>query len=211
VSVGVCDDTAHAHLRRALDKAVGNKAIGVGNGGERASDGENAVVNARDDLANAGADSGFVAKVGDVLTSLADDHTGFLGGDDSAQSDLGLVVLLLSTRVLGAIGVEGAELVGDVVNTAVDMRRLDVFGRHGRRVRSGVGWSLGGEIGAWERSWSLVWVCVGGQAIRASVQFRPDTARAGEGGAGSRTHREVVETVAREERRRRRGGGGRGE
>jgi hypothetical protein len=29
-------------------------------------------------------------------------------------------------------------------------------------------------------------------------QFSSDTARAGEGGAGSRTHREVVETVARE-------------
>jgi hypothetical protein len=134
VSVGVCDDTAHAHLRRALDQAVGDKAIGVGNGGKRASDGENAVVDARDDLANAGADSGLVAEVGDVLASLANDHAGFLGGDDSAQSDLGLVVLLFGARVLSTIGVEGAELVGDVVDTTVDMRGLDVFGRHGWRV-----------------------------------------------------------------------------
>jgi hypothetical protein len=139
VSVGVCDDTAHAHLRRALDQAVGNKAIGIGNRSERASDGENAVVNARDDLANAGADSGLVAKVGDVLASLANDHAGFLGGDDSAQSDLSLVVLLLGARVLSTIGVEGAELVGDVVDTTVDMGGLDVFGRHGWRM---------GEIGS---------------------------------------------------------------
>ena len=134
VSVGVCYNAAHAHLRCALDQTVRNKAIGVGDGGERASHGENAIVNAGHDLANAGADSGLVAKVSDVLASLADDHAGFLGGDDSAQSDLGLVVLLLGARVFGAVGVEGAELVSDVVDTAVDMRRLDVFGRHDWRV-----------------------------------------------------------------------------
>jgi hypothetical protein len=160
VSVGVCDDTAHAHLRRALDQAVGDKAIGVGNGSERASDGKNAVVNARDDLANAGADSGLVAKVGDVLASLANDHAGFFGGDDSAQSNLGLVVLLFGARVLGAVGVEGAELVGDVVNTAVDMRRLDVFGRHG--------WRLGvGEVRSVE--WGGVEVVRPGRERRVGV------------------------------------------
>ena len=127
MSVGVCDDTAHAHLRRALDQAVGDKAIGVGNGGERASDGKNAVVNARDYLANAGADSGHVANVGDVLASLANDYASFLGGDDSAQSNLGLVVLLFGARVLGAVGVEGAELVGDVVRQLMAAFALLVY------------------------------------------------------------------------------------
>lgn len=131
MSVGVGNYTAHAHLRRALDQAVGDKTVRVGDGDERSGDGEDAVMNARHDLANASADTSLVAKVGDVLAGLADDDTGFLGGDNGAKSELSLVVLFLGARVLGAVGVEARELVGHVVDAAVDGRGLNILGRHG--------------------------------------------------------------------------------
>lgn len=145
VSVGVGDDTTHAHLGCALDEAVRDKAVSISNGCERSSNGEDTVVDARDNLADASANTGLVAKVGDVLAGLANDHTSLLGSDDRAESELSLVVLLLSARVLGAVGVERAKLVGDVVYTAVNGRRLNVLGRHGRRSE---GWeSCGVEVG----------------------------------------------------------------
>jgi hypothetical protein len=130
VSVGVSDYTSHAHLRRALDQAIGDKTIRVGNGSKRSSDGKNTIVDTRNNLANTGTDASLVAKIRYVLSGLADDHTSFLRGDYGTKSKLSLVVLFLGARVLGAVGVERAELVGDVVNTAVDRRRLDVLGRH---------------------------------------------------------------------------------
>lgn len=147
MGVGVGDYTTHAHLRCTLDKAVRDEAIRIGDRGEGSSDSQDAVVDARDDLANAGADTSLVAQVSDILAGLANDDAGFLGGDDSAQSELGLVVLLFGARVLVLVGVEGTELVGDVVNTAVEGRGLDVLGRHGRRVGG-----RGGGVGAGWRS-----------------------------------------------------------
>lgn len=84
MSVGVGDYTTHAHLRSALDKAVCDKAIRVGDRGKRPGDGEDAIVNTRHDLANASADTSLVAKVCDVLAGLANDNSGFLGGDNGA-------------------------------------------------------------------------------------------------------------------------------
>jgi hypothetical protein len=130
VSVGVGDYTSHAHLGRTLDQAVGDKSICVGNGSKRSSDGKDAIVNTRNDFANTSTDTGLVAKISDVLSGLANDHASFLRGYNGTKSKLSLVVLFLGARVLGAVGVERAELVGDVVNTAVDGRRLDVLGRH---------------------------------------------------------------------------------
>ena len=131
MSVGVGNNTTHAHLRCALDQTVRNKAIGISDGSERSSDSEDTVVNAGDNLADASANTSLVAKVGDVLAGLANDHTGLLGSDDGTESELGLVVLLLGARVLSTVSVERAKLVGDVVDTAVNGRRLDVLGRHG--------------------------------------------------------------------------------
>ena len=151
VSVGVGDYTTHAHLGCALDQAVRDKAISISNGCEGSSNGEDTVVDAGDDLADASANTSLVAKVGDVLAGLANDHTGFLGSDDGAESELSLVVLLLGARVLGAVGVERAKLVGDVVDTAVNGRRLNVLGRHGRKSE---GWESCGGGRASERGWS---------------------------------------------------------
>jgi hypothetical protein len=128
VSVWVGDYASHAHLRGALDQAVGDETICISNGSERSSNGKDTIVNARNDLANASTDTSLVAKISDVLAGLANNHTGLLGGDDGTQSELSLVVLFLSARVV--ISVDSAELLGEVVNVAVDRRRLDVLGRH---------------------------------------------------------------------------------
>lgn len=185
VSVGVGDDTTHAHLGCALDQAVRNKAVSVSNGCERSSDSEDTVVDAGNNLADTSANTSLVAKVGDVLAGLANDHTGFLGSDDGTESELSLVVLFLGARVLGTIGVERAKLVGDVVNTAVDGRRLDVLGRHGRKSE---GWvELCVEVGlvseGGREEW---WWC--GEAVKLSdiqsVTARAKLLAAGEVGQG---------------------------
>ena len=128
VSVWGAHYASHAHLRRALDEAVGDEAIRVGDARERTGDGEDAVVHARDDFAHAGADACLVTQVGDILASLANDDASFLGGDNGTQSDLCLGVLFLGARVV--VGVEAAYLIGEVVDAGVNGGR-GVFGGHG--------------------------------------------------------------------------------
>jgi hypothetical protein len=185
VSVGVGDDTTHAHLGSALDQAVRDEAVSISNGCERSSNGEDTIVDAGDNLADASANTSLVAKVGDVLSGLANDHTSFLGSDDGTESELSLVVLFLGARVLGAVGVERAKLVGDVVNTAVNGRRLDVLGRHGRKSEGGV--ELRVEVGlVSEDGREEWWWC--GEAVKLSdiqsVTARAKLLAAGEVGQG---------------------------
>lgn len=51
------------------------------------SDGENTLVYARDDLADAGLDAGLVTEIGNIFASLSDDDAGVLGADKSSESE----------------------------------------------------------------------------------------------------------------------------
>lgn len=129
MSVGVANDTSHTHLWCALDQTVGYESVRIGNAVQRARDGKHAVMHARNDLADAGADSSLVAQVSHVLAGLANNDAGFLGGDNGTESELRLGVFLLGAgTILG--GVERAHLIGNVVNAGVDGGG-SIFGGHG--------------------------------------------------------------------------------
>lgn len=133
MSVGVTNDTSHAHLRCALDQAISDQAIRVGNPVQSTGDGKHTIMHAWHDLADTSADSSLVAQVCDVLAGLADNDTSFLGGDNGTERELSLTIFLFGARSL--FGVEGAHLVGQVVNAGVDDGR-GIFSRHvegGRR------------------------------------------------------------------------------
>jgi hypothetical protein len=95
VSVGVGGDTAHTELGNALEQAIGNVTVGGSDSIQRAENGQDAVVDAGDDLADAGADTGLVTELGDVLASFSNNDACFLRGDDSSQSELGEGILVV--------------------------------------------------------------------------------------------------------------------
>lgn len=51
------------------------------------SDGEDTLVDARDDLADASLDTGLVTEIGNIFASLSDDDAGVLGADKSSESE----------------------------------------------------------------------------------------------------------------------------
>ena len=129
VGVGAGDDAAHAHLGNALQEAVGDEAVGLGDCVQLAQDGEDAVVDAGDNLADASADAGLVAQLGDVLTGLANDDACFLRGDDGSQGELGEGVLVVGARG-SVVGAEVAQRLGDIVERGVVGRNQVLLGRH---------------------------------------------------------------------------------
>ena len=95
MSVGVRGDTAHAQLGDTLEQTVGDMAVGSGNSVQRAENGQDAIVDTGDDLADAGADTSLVTEFGDVLTSFSNNDACFLRGDDSSQSKLSEGILVV--------------------------------------------------------------------------------------------------------------------
>jgi hypothetical protein len=124
---------AHAHSRCAVEEALGDQAVCLGDTRKAARDREDAVVDALDNLADAGAHARLVAQVSDVLARLADNDAGLLGRDNGAQGELRVGVLLLGTRghVGLAIHVEAVKLLGDAVGVLASAS-LGLFGGHGR-------------------------------------------------------------------------------
>jgi hypothetical protein len=126
------DQTAHAHCRCAVEEAFGDEAICLGDSGQTASNREHAVVDALDDLADAGAHARLVAQIGDVLARLANDDAGLLRGDNGAEGELRVRVLLLGARgnVGLAVHVQAVELLGDATSILAGSG-LGLFGGHG--------------------------------------------------------------------------------
>ena len=91
----VRDNAAHTHLRGTFQKTLCHDRIGSSERAQLTSDCQDTVMDARNYLAHAGLDAGLIAQVSNVLSGLADDHTGLLGRDDSTQSQLRDRVLLL--------------------------------------------------------------------------------------------------------------------
>lgn len=54
---------------------------------DRAADGEDALVHARNDLADAGFDAGLVPEVGDIFACFPNDDASILGTDQSAEGE----------------------------------------------------------------------------------------------------------------------------
>lgn len=61
MSAVAADKTAHAHLRRAFKETFGDQAVCFGDAGEWAGDGQHAVVDALDDLADSSAHARLIS------------------------------------------------------------------------------------------------------------------------------------------------------
>lgn len=132
------EDAAHSHGRCTFQQRAGDNHVRLRDGVASASDGQNAVVNALHDLAYSGLDSSLIAQLGDILATLADNYTGFFGGHDGAQSQLGLGVFLISPRRRFSIGSESRLAIVELNAVQADSkvisvgRKVVLVGRHGR-------------------------------------------------------------------------------
>lgn len=95
VSASSGDKAAHSHHWSTLKESLSDNGVGLGDGLASTRDGKDAVVNTLDDLRDAGLDASLIAEVGNVLASLSDDDTSLLGGDNGAEGQLSLGVLLV--------------------------------------------------------------------------------------------------------------------
>jgi hypothetical protein len=94
----VIDDTTHAHLRDTFQQSLGHNAICLGNASQSTSHSKDSIVDAGNDLGHTGANSSLVAQLGNILSLLANDDSGFLGRDNCAQGELLLGILLFGAR-----------------------------------------------------------------------------------------------------------------
>ncbi len=98
MSAVALDDAAHAHGRGTLEESAGNDGVGSGDGVAFTGDGEDAIMDALNDLADTGFHTSLVTEVSDVLAAFSNDDTSLLGGDDGAERQLGLSVFLVRLR-----------------------------------------------------------------------------------------------------------------
>lgn len=132
------EDAAHAHGRCTFQQCASDYHVRLRDGVASTSDGQNAVVNALYDLADSGLDSSLVAQLGDILATLADNYTGFFGGNDGAQSQLGLGILLVGPRGRFSVRSESRLAVIELNAIQADSKVVSVgrkavlVGRHGR-------------------------------------------------------------------------------
>lgn len=129
------NNTTHSHHWSTLNESLGDNGIGLGDGIATTRDGQDAVVDTLDDLGDTGLDASLIAKVGNVLASLADDNTSLLGGDDGTESELLLGVLLISLWGEVSIWTHAVTLladveVGEAVSNVADWLLSLLLGRH---------------------------------------------------------------------------------
>ena len=98
VSSIALDDATHTHGGRAFEEGTCDNGVGPRDGITATGDGKDSVVDTLNNLADASLDARVIAKVGDVLATLADDDTGFLGRHNGSESELGLGIFLVRLR-----------------------------------------------------------------------------------------------------------------
>ena len=115
------NDPTHPHLGRTLQQSLGNNRVGLGDALQSTSDGQDTIMDTLHDLADTSLNASLVAQVRNVLAALADDDAGFLGGDDGAEGELGLGVLLVGFGAFVAltVGVEAVHGVGELIGLSV--------------------------------------------------------------------------------------------
>ena len=112
------NDAAHPHRRNPFEKGTRDDGVGLCDRLATAGDGEDAVVDALDDFADTGLNTGFIAEVCNILASLADDNTGLLRRHDCAQRQLGLRIFFVGLGDDFAVGAEAVvidlHMVGEI-------------------------------------------------------------------------------------------------
>lgn len=126
----VLDDTTHTDDGCALKEGSGNNGVCARNGIAAAGDGEDSVMDALNNLADASLYAGLITEISDVLAALSNDDTGFLGGNNGAQGQLSLGIFFVRLRGELAVGAESLvhlQLVHGVDDVAA-IGRKDILG-----------------------------------------------------------------------------------
>ena len=85
---------------RIVQQVLGHHGIGPRDAIEGTVDGEYTIVHARNNLADASLDTGFVAEIGNVLARLADDDAGLLRRDYGTKGKGGSCIFLVGSGAL---------------------------------------------------------------------------------------------------------------
>lgn len=153
MSAGSGDKAAHSHHWSTLKESLGDNGVGLGDGIATSGDGEDTVVDTLNNLGDTGLDASLITEVGNILASLSNDNTSLLGGDNGAEGQLSLSVLLLSlwgwlsvwTKTLAvSTDVQAVHVVGKVIaglNRGGVSALACLFwgGRHSEECRYGCG------------------------------------------------------------------------
>lgn len=134
VSAIVRDDTSHAHSRSTFEKSTSDNSVGARDGVAATRDSQDTVVNALNNFADASFDASFVTEVCDVLATLSNNDTGFLGRNDGSKGKLGLGVFFVRLRGGFAIRAEAVfdSQIVQRIDDIVAVGRKNVLGsRHG--------------------------------------------------------------------------------
>jgi len=127
----VLNDSTHADCGSAFEQSSCHNGVGPRDSIAATSNGQDAIVNALHDFADAGLDASLLAQIGDVLSALSDDDTGLLGWDERAQSQLRLGVLFVRLGCRLAIGAKARLIVIDVHMTNGISEFSPIVGRMG--------------------------------------------------------------------------------
>lgn len=133
MSAVALDDTTHSDGGSTFKESSSNDGISPRDGITATSDGENSIMNALNDLADAGFHTSLVAQVSNVLATFSNNDTRFLGGNNGAQGKLSLSVFLV--RLRGKLSVGAKSFVHFQLIQRVDditaIGRKQILGRHG--------------------------------------------------------------------------------
>lgn len=152
----VLDNTAHTHGRSALKQSFGDDCVGSRDGFATPGNSEDAVVHALNNLAHTGLDASLVAQVCDILATLANNDTSFLGGDNGSEGQVGDGVFLVGLGRGLAVWAETSVVVNlEVADSLIELSfaiRRHVLGRgHGEVVGRWTGRWVGREEGVCEK------------------------------------------------------------
>lgn len=109
-------DTSHTHLRRSLYQPIGNQAVSLSDGIERAADRQDPVMDTRHDFANASPDPSLLTQISNIGSRFANDHSSLFRRDDSTECELCLAIFFLGARLV-VIGVQSPKSIGDAVHS----------------------------------------------------------------------------------------------
>lgn len=133
------DHPAHAQGGSALEERAGDDGVGPGDGLAAARNGQNTVVDALDNLADARLDACLVAQIGHVLAAFPNDDARLLGRDNGAQRQLCLGIFFIGLgrglSVGAKAGLIEVELVEGVAQVGAVVRKGVLRGRHCGRGR----------------------------------------------------------------------------
>lgn len=132
-------DPAHTHGWSSFQQGAGDDHVCLRNGVASTSDGQNSIVHTLHHLGDTSFDTSLIAQFSNILAAFADDDASLFGGDDGAQSQLGLGIFFVGAWCRLAIGTQttlivelnAIESAGKVVAIGRDVLR----GRHGVRLR----------------------------------------------------------------------------